>query len=444
MRQERVIFQSAMRTNAGGTPYRRLRDTLIRFSFLAIALFLMAGTSNLFAQVTNPSFESNGGAGTSTFTGWTVVDQAGGSGSWYVQSGTTSPISGSSVPAPTDGSFAAMTDQVGPGSHILYQDILIPPTGAVLSFDLFIGNRNGDFVVNGLDFNNIPNQHARVDIMSTAAAIDDVGAGVLKNIFITNPGDPLVSGYTTKSVSLLEFAGQTVRLRFAEVDNQLFFQMGVDNIRLVPGSAPGICRTPGFFGTHGGEEKANSTNITLALLEAFNAVNDPDLTICGQTITNTDVGSVNSALEAICVSPKGDSRLQLARQLMAAALNCIITNSDEPNAVACPSAGLEGAVCGGVSNEDIFNACNEACAVGDLTVTIDSEVISCIGALDCFNNGGSFEFDEALGEFACLEVADSCHDQPLDQGCFDFEPPGSAGSPRACNDARKNEVNILP
>ena len=205
-----------------------------------------------------------------------------------------------------------------------------------------------------------------------------------------------------------------------------------------------ICRTPGFWGTHGGTEKSSSTNITQALLDAFNDVNDPDLTICGTEINNTDVGSVNSALEAICVSSKGNQLLQLARQLTAAALNCIITSSAEPNGETCPSAGLTGAVCGGVSIGDIFDACNAACEAGETSVTIDSQVISCVGALDCFNNGGSFEFDEGLGEFVCLEVADSCHDRALDQGCFDFEPPGSAGSSGACNDARKNDVNILP
>jgi hypothetical protein len=211
-----------------------------------------------------------------------------------------------------------------------------------------------------------------------------------------------------------------------------------------PPAGGAICRSPGFWGTHGGTEKSNSTNITQALLDAYNGANAADpLTICGTDILNTDVGSVSSALEAICVSPKGNSLLQLARQLTATALNCIITNSQEPNAVDCPGAGLEGPVCDGVPIGDFFDACNEACEAGELTVTIDSQVISCIGALECINNGGSFEFDDALGEFVCLEVADSCHDRALDQGCFDFEPSGSAGSSGACSDARKNDVNIL-
>ena len=95
-----------------------------------------------------------------------------------------------------------------------------------------------------------------------------------------------------------------------------------------PNNGPGcnvteICRTPGFWGTHGGIEKSRSVNITEAVLDSFGGT----LEICGTIINNTTLGSQNSALEAICVSPKGDSRLQLARQLTAAALNCGITNA---------------------------------------------------------------------------------------------------------------------
>ena len=200
-----------------------------------------------------------------------------------------------------------------------------------------------------------------------------------------------------------------------------------------------ICRTPGFWGTHacgvsGTCEKATSQNITLALITAYNTANPGDpLTICGTDITNASVGNVNSALEAICVSPKGDSVLQLARQLMSAALNCIITSGG--NGDSCTS--LTGAVCDGVSIEDVFNACNTACEAGDVTATVDSTLINCIEVIDCFNNGGE-TFDPILG---CLGDS-GCHEAELDNGCVDFTPPGPAGSPKACNDARKNDVEI--
>jgi hypothetical protein len=211
----------------------------------------------------------------------------------------------------------------------------------------------------------------------------------------------------------------------------------------VPGceSNEEICRTPGFWGTHGGEEKSTSQNITQAVLDAFGGT----LTICGATIDNTDVGNANSALEAICVSPKGDSRLQLARQLTAAALNCGITNATGTD-VCDPQAGAT--PCAGVSVEDVFDACNAACPTGttalvdpDNDPTTDNSVtVSCIGALDCFNNGGIF--DVVTGD--CAAAVESCHDRDLANGCFDFVPPGAAGSPRACNDARKNDVVVVP
>jgi hypothetical protein len=173
-------------------------------------------------------------------------------------------------------------------------------------------------------------------------------------------------------------------------------------------------------------------------LDDFNAVNEPDLTICGQTITNTEVGHVHSALEAICVSPKGDDRLQLGRQLSATALNCILSRSDDST---CPGGGQTGGVCRGVTIEEVFNACNSACAAGQTTANLDLTSVSCISALDCFNNGGVFD----LGTGECGEAeGQSCLARELDNGCFGFEPPGPAGSPGACNQARKNDVTILP
>lgn len=188
------------------------------------------------SAVANGGFELNGGSGTNILNGWTVVDQANSFGSWYALSGTTAPESLLTVPAPPGGSFAAVIDQQGPGSHVLYQDITVPASGGTLSFDLFLNNTASDFTVPSpatLDFSGAANQQFRVDIMSTTAGDFDVGAGVLANVYQTNPGDPLTTGgYTNVSFNLAAFAGQTVRLRFAEVDNQLFFNVGIDNVRI--------------------------------------------------------------------------------------------------------------------------------------------------------------------------------------------------------------------
>ena len=91
-------------------------------------------------------------------------------------------------------------------------------------FDLFLKNQASVYYSpSTLDyslFGKTPNQQFRADIMSTTADLQSVSDGVLANIYQTQPDDPAVSGYNTVTFDLGAFAGQTVRLRFAEVDNQ--------------------------------------------------------------------------------------------------------------------------------------------------------------------------------------------------------------------------------
>jgi hypothetical protein len=185
--------------------------------------------------IQNGGFEENPG----TLTSWTVNDQAGGIGSWFVQTGTGSPINNFPVEAPPEGIQAAMTDTNGPGSHLLYQDFLVP-SSATLSFDLYAQNLSAGWSVpipETLDYNVAPNQHIRVDIMDPAAPVDDVTAGVLENVFLTDPSDPMTFGYINVTTDLSAYAGQTIRLRFAEVDNQGVLFMGVDNVTVSGGSS---------------------------------------------------------------------------------------------------------------------------------------------------------------------------------------------------------------
>jgi PEP-CTERM motif len=195
----------------------------------------------------------NGNFDTGTFEGWSPVSWFGESsdGFFFIQSGTQSPISGYEVPAPPSGPFAAMSDQFHESSQILIQQFVVPHNvgKATLQFDLFIGNRAGVFITNPttLDFQERPNQQARVDItrVDPLAQMDPFSidpGDVLLNIFQTNPGDPPISGYTTYTVDLTSFfaahAGEMVRLRFAEVDTELYFQLGVDNVSLEVTSVP--------------------------------------------------------------------------------------------------------------------------------------------------------------------------------------------------------------
>jgi hypothetical protein len=54
----------------------------------------------------------------------------------------------------------------------------------------------------------------------------------LATVFRTEVGDPLSMEPTPMTVDLSQFAGSTVRLRFAEVDNQFLFVAGVDDVKV--------------------------------------------------------------------------------------------------------------------------------------------------------------------------------------------------------------------
>ncbi len=177
----------------------------------------------------------NGGFETGNFAGWTVVNQAGGSGNWFVYSGTTSPLSAFTIPAPPQGTYAAASDQFGPGSHVLYQDVALEPGMThSLSFMLYYDNRNGAFhTPASLSYTVVPNQQYRVDIVRpTASPFSVAAADVLASVFRTDVGDPASMAPTTVTADLTPFAGTTVRIRFAEVDNQFFFQAGVDAVNI--------------------------------------------------------------------------------------------------------------------------------------------------------------------------------------------------------------------
>ncbi len=204
----------------------------------------------------------------------------------------------------------------------------------------------------------------------------------------------------------------------------------------VPG---GICRTAGFWGGHGAITQ-----------EVINAA-DQCLEICGEVISTTAVDDANSALEALCTEVQGVHERQLARQLTAAALNCVVSGG--------------GGDCTGTSIETLFADCNQTCETG---VPADGrDVQDCIDEVDCFNNGGIFELGfcqtgtcsdngEPCNESdvtrcldpstaTCVPLTDNCHAQELcneDVGLC-FPNPGPATSSKSCNDARKTACEVI-
>jgi len=180
--------------------------------------------------IANGGFESG-------LASWTRADQAGSFGTFYLQSGTTTNDNGYAVPAPPQGTRAAMTDSFGPGSHVLYQDFVASAGPAALSFSLFIGNRADRFASPAtLDFSIAAiNQQVRVDIVRIGAdPFSVLAADVLQTVYASAVGDTLLTGYNTITADVTAlmstFNGQTLRLRFAEVDNLNTLNMGVDNV----------------------------------------------------------------------------------------------------------------------------------------------------------------------------------------------------------------------
>jgi hypothetical protein len=109
-------------------------------------------------------------------------------------------------------------------------------------------------------------------------------------------------------------------------------------------------RTPGFY--------KNRPGVTSGILAVAGG-----LEVCGVCIDNVAVNNANSALEALCIAPQGDQRLQLARSLLAAALT-----------EAAGGAQFDG-----------FDACNTVCQ--DPNASAD-DIGTCITATDSFNQSG--------------------------------------------------------
>jgi hypothetical protein len=131
---------------------------------------------------------------------------------------------------------------------VLYQDIVLEPAMAhTLSLILYYANFNATFATpDSLDFTVDPNQQYRIDLLKPAADPFSVASSdVLATLFRTNPGDPLTLAPTTKTFDLTPYAGQTVRLRFAEVDNRSFLLASVDNVRITSVTPGGNGGNPG-------------------------------------------------------------------------------------------------------------------------------------------------------------------------------------------------------
>ena len=131
----------------------------------------------------------------------------------------------------------------------------------------------------------------------------------------------------------------------------------------VPIVQPSICRGPGFWGTHAGNERGN-TNMVQTLLDEVGC-----LEVCGEIIDDTDVNSADSAEEGLCVAPKSSGQVRLARFLITQAMNCMISTGTPD----CDS--------------EAWAICNAACAAND----DPDQMGDCQAYLDCQAEGGHLD-----------------------------------------------------
>ena len=177
----------------------------------------------------------NGGFETGTLAGWRTAELGNEGDGWSAAMGRVSPVSGFRIPAPPQGRWQAVVDQTGPGSHLLFQSFEVDDDESGLRLTLWYRNRNNRFFTpRTLDPFSRPNQQLRVDLMRPGAPARSMAAGdILATVFRTKVGDPLQMAPRVLRWDLSRFEDRTIRLRIAEVDNQFFFQAGVDAVRVV-------------------------------------------------------------------------------------------------------------------------------------------------------------------------------------------------------------------
>lgn len=187
-------------------------------------------------------------------------------------------------------------------------------------------------------------------------------------------------------------------IRFALVCTGLILTAGLGTAFAgEPINGPTVCRGPGFWATHSGSEK-NGENLAQELIDSVGC-----LEVCGEVIDSTGTNDADSAIEGLCGSPKAGGQVQLARQLLTSALNCIF------------STGAPGC-------DPEWSACNDACIANDPVLGA-----TCRSYFSCVNDGGIYDSEtgacqigtceliaEGNGALPCGPGYDAC---PLDTEC---------------------------
>ncbi len=298
---------------------------------------------------------------------WTVVER--GHGSWCNQTGTVPPLgdcaavgSGAVVPPPPEGSQAAMTEG-GTGGHLLYRCGIA--TSDTLTFQLYVKNGAGSFYSpDSLDHaGGFPNQQFRADLVTEAGMVADpftlAPADVLLNLYRTLPGHPTESGYSLVAADIGDFVGQTVCLRFAEVDNQLYLNVGVDDVQFGGKNPTGDTDLDGCadLAENGPDETLGGQRDYLSFWDFFDVPAGAELTR-NADVTGEDIFAVIGRFNATDEGPgdfdQNSDPLSTPNQLVIGADRANYHPAFDRGALVGPNPWNLGAPDGSVTGAEIF------------------------------------------------------------------------------------------
>lgn len=198
-------------------------------------------TANL-SQNLIPVAEGSFEKATLSANGWITAIQPGSSGSFliYNSAATTTPLSGFPILSPPPCALkAAISDETAPSSVLIYRDVFLPNLPSnykyTLSFKVGAENHASDYISPQSLLLSVPNQQARVDVIKpTSDPFTMISGDILLNAFNTPPGSPLVIPYNEVTVDLpSDLMNQIIRIRFAQVGNQYYFQLYADCVTLI-------------------------------------------------------------------------------------------------------------------------------------------------------------------------------------------------------------------
>jgi hypothetical protein len=234
---------------------------LLSLVVVVLSALLAAPAAATAATVVNGNFE------TGNLQGWQTHGVTG-FGNWFVYKGTKPPISEGGrgtapVPAPPQGEYAAIADQLDPDTLVLYQDISLA-AGAKhqLSLETFYSSNKPLALPTPDTLSTDPgvigeqaNQQYRIDLVKPEAGVESIEpADILRTLFRTMPGDPVAMPPTRLTANLTSFAGQTVRLRIAVAAGKEALNAGIDDVSVTTTPGPGSGEAgPGGAGGAGGK-----------------------------------------------------------------------------------------------------------------------------------------------------------------------------------------------